>query len=231
MKKYFWLLLLPVVLGLTACSKDNDETSETVINPQDLEGRWLTNGSINGQSAYSLLHLNSDGTGRSVFFNGDADNPTVSYSDVNYTLKDDVITFDIASLPDEYKITIENNKIILSIEKIKKKIQFTKDKYDASILTQYQWVMKSSLGVLNWDFETSGEGSMKVSVAGQETSTTKPFNYTVDYDNGPMNIKYSDGSSTDFFYTAYFPGYFLMFAKNTENSQIGTMCLKQSNPK
>ncbi len=232
MKKILYLLFLPLVLSLTGCSKDDDETKDPGFNPSSILGRWMGTAYMGGKYAHSSLHLFADGTGRLVYCEATSTNPPVAYYEIKYTLDNNIITIDGETLSGKYTVKVSDNKMDFVNEGIKRTIKFSKVTIDDYPIYTYLWkTYVSTDSYVIWDFDAKGTGTLLLPATSQQAAYSKNFTYVHDYENGPMTILYDDGTSRDYFYTVVDSGHFLLFSKETESSDIRYTCLIQHTKK
>ena len=222
MRKFFYLLLLPLFCGLAACSSDDDGDGK--ITMSSIAGRWTQDdATLNGSDAYSLLHLKEGGTGHVVFKSKDTKNPTVTYDDITYTLSENVLTIIGSSIAGVYTVGTGYNTLILTNVTNSMQSLFAKNTYNNS-LTKWIWKRKltdsSIRDYLLIDFSEANEGTLtRVYNSAKETSD-RTFTYTYDSENGPLTIRYDNGDTDYFFYAMHLGGNYLFFSRDSESSTV-----------
>jgi len=231
-KTLFYLLFAPLLLGLTACSKDDDEESpeekEQSIK-ESIVGRWhqLTGAKLDGEDAYFELHLKADGTGHAVFkTSGSRSDIKVSYSPVTYTLSGEKIMFNsnVQNLNGTFTLKSSySSSFTLNNASTSEDMTFYKSDAESELLS-YKWQQKLTDSYIKnyymYEFQSSSTGTMRHVKSSSRDYEDYSFTYTFDYANGPMTINYSDGSKSNYFYSVHCGIDLILFSRKSGSSDV-----------
>jgi len=229
----FYLLLLPLLLGLAACSKDDDDRESPEKKEQKIKetivGRWhQTNATLNGKSAHVELHLMENGNGHAVFkTTGSRQDINVSYSSLTYKINGENITFsgsDIGRLNGTFTLKwTYSSGIVLANTATSEELTFYKSAAESELL-EYKWKMRlgDSYGsnYFLYDFQSPSSGTMRYVRDTASDYLDYTFTYTFDYANGPMTINWSDGSQDYYFYSAHIGIDLILLGRKSGSSDV-----------
>ena len=218
MKRHCYLLLtLLALVAFNACSNEDENSYEITLD--NLACRWQQDGAIlAGETGYLILHLNTNGSGHVVFRTQALTDPVVYYDEITYSLNGKILTIYGSNLAGTY--TIEQCTRTLTLRNVATNLLsiFSLAVQETSIL-KYNWKLNTTDSALHnyylFEFGTSGTGKMTWIGNTNAEQTVYNFTYSLDYANGPMTIKYSDGSQSHYFYTVFLGGNFLLFYRDT----------------